>query len=344
MRKDAVLVTGAGSFCAINIIKSLKAAGKYRIITADIFPASVGAFRSDAGFLIPREGKDGKFIKALLEICRKEKAALLIPGFDSELPFIVEAKSQFERQGTKVLIGNERLIDIGNDKLKLAHFLQANGFPFLKSYPLSEHRAVTKELSFPFIVKPKAGWGQRGFHLISSQRDFDYVLGNLKASKDYMIQEYVSEDEGEFSNSVSVAVDGDILGCICSRRELVKGDSRKIIIDEFPDVKKQMLAIARKINSSGPVNLQCRLRKGKAYVFEINARFSTTNVVRTACGYNEVSLLAEHFLTGKKKYIRQYKKKVALVYLDYVYIDEKNIKDFENKKSTAAKAEVKHWL
>jgi len=344
MRKDTVLVTGAGSFCAINIIKSLKASGKYRIITADIFPASVGAFRSDAGFLIPREGKDGKFIKALLEICQKEKVAILIPGFDSELPFILQAQQKFEEQGTRVLIGSERLIDIGNDKLKLAAFLKDNNFPFLKSYALFEHRAALKELSYPFVVKPKAGWGQRGFHLISSRRDFDYVLGNLKASKDYMIQEYIDEREGEYSNSISVALDGDILGCICSRRELVKGDSRKIIIDHYPELREQMLRLARQIGSPGPMNVQCRLKKGKAYVFEINARFSTTNVVRAACGYNEVALLAEHFLTGEKKYIRQYKKKVALVYLDYVYLEPKAIDDFREKTRTTATAAVKHWL
>ena len=344
MRKDTVLVTGAGSFCAINIIKSLKAVNQYRIITTDIYPASVGVFRSDAGYLVPQEGEDDRFIKELLKICSKEKVAILIPGFDSELPFILQAKQKFEVQGTRVLIGNERLIDIGNDKLKLAGFLKDSGFPFLKSYPLSEHRAALKELSYPFVVKPKAGWGQRGFHLISSRRDFDYVLGNLKASQDYMIQEYIDEREGEYSNSVSVALDGDILGCICSRRELVKGDSRKIIIDHYPELREQMIRLARQIGSPGPMNVQCRLKKGKAYIFEINARFSTTNVVRAACGYNEVVLLTEHFLTGKKKYIRQYKKKVALVYLDYVYVDPKAIDGFKEKARTTAKAAVKHWL
>jgi len=166
----------------------------------------------------------------------------------------------------------------------------------------------------------------------------------LKAIKDYMIQEYIDEREGEYSNSVSVALDGDILGCICSRRELVKGDSRKIVIDHYPELRVQMLRLARQIGSPGPMNVQCRLKKGKAYIFEINARFSTTNVVRAACGYNEVALLAEHFLTGTKKYIRQYKKKVALVYLDYIYIEPQDINDFERKAYTKAKAAVKHWL
>lgn len=344
MRKDTVLVTGAGSFCAINIIKSLKEPRKYRIIAADIYPASVGVFRSDAGFLIPREGKDGRFIKALLEICRKEKVALLIPGFDSELRFILQAKQKFEEQGTRVLIGNERLIDIGNDKLRLAHFLKDHGFPFLKSYSIADRRLALSELSYPFVIKPKTGWGQRGFHLIANARDFDYVLGNLKAPQDYMIQEYINEREGEFSNSVSVALDGDILGCICSKRELVKGDSRKIIIDNYPGLKRQMIRLARHIGSPGPMNVQCRLRKGKAYIFEINARFSTTNVVRAACGYNEVALLAEHFLTGKKKYIHHYQQKVALVYLDYVYAQPQDIDGFKRKSYTTAKAVIKSWL
>ena len=67
MKNKIILVTGAGSFCAINIIKSLKSTNKYKIITTDIFPNSVGVFCSDKGFLVPKESEDGKFIDNLLK-------------------------------------------------------------------------------------------------------------------------------------------------------------------------------------------------------------------------------------------------------------------------------------
>lgn len=340
-----ILVTGAGSFCAINIIKSLKSTGKYRVIATDIFPESVGVFRADIGYLISKEGGDGRYIEDLLNIVKEQNISLIIPGFDSELPYLLEAKERFEEVGVKVLIGNDTLIKISTDKYRLSYYLKENRFPYLKAYNISEVELALNELSYPFIIKPKFGWGQRDFHLIRLDYELKYVLNAIKdAEKDFFIQEYIDETEGEFTNSISVATDGDILGCICSKRRLVKGDSRIIEIDDFYNIRKQILEIAKIINSQGPLNFQCRLKDNKAYVFEINARFSTTNVVRAACGFNEVDLLVENFLYGTKRYIHQYQKKVALAFLDYVYIDSEDIADFKEKRCTSVSGFINNWL
>jgi carbamoyl-phosphate synthase large subunit len=345
MTRPTILVTGAGSFCAVNIIKSLKATGKYRVIAADIVPASVGVFRSDAGFMVAREGKDGKFIENLLTICKQESVSLIIPGFDTENTYLLNAQKRFEKIGVKVLIGNKRLVEIGTDKHQLAGFFKSQDIPYLNSFHVSEKEIALEDLSFPIVIKPREGWGQRGFHLVKTREDFDRVIKMVQPEQhDYMIQEYIDDSEGEFTNSVSVALDGDILGCICTKRDLVKGESRKIIVDIYPEVREQMIKIAKAIGSPGPINLQCRLKNGIAYVFEINARFSTTNSVRAACDYNEVELLVDHYLTGEKTYIKDYKKQVALAYLDYVFINPEDIDDFGKNFHTREKGIIHNWL
>ena len=127
MKKKTILVTGAGSNCVINTIKSLKATGKYRIVATDIYPYSIGSFRSDIGYLVPKESDDDLFILKLLEICKKENVSLLIPGFDTEIPYIFKSKKRFEKNGVNVLIGNELLIKIGWDKYQLFKYLKENG-------------------------------------------------------------------------------------------------------------------------------------------------------------------------------------------------------------------------
>ena len=339
-----ILVTGAGSYCAVNIIKSLKSIRKYRIIATDIFPNSAGVFRSDKGFIVPREGPDGEFINTLLKICESESVDVLIPGFDSEIPYIFNAKHRFQGAGVKVIIGNKVLVQIGRNKYKLSEFLKNHGFAYLKSFLIDERKNALAQIPFPMVVKPLAGWGQRGFHIVHSEDEMSNVFNAIKHPEDYFIQEYVDDSEGEFTNSVSAAEDGEILGCICSKRELVKGDSRKILIDEFPDVKQQMINIANAIGSPGPINLQCRLKDGIAFVFEINCRFSTTNCVRAACGYNEVELLVDNFLTGVKRHIVHIERKVAIAYLDYVYLDPETVENFEKQKVTSSKAIINAWL
>ena len=344
MKNNIIMVTGAGSFCAINIIKSLKCTNKYKIITTDIFPHSVGVFCSDKGFLVPKESEDGKFIDYLLKICKKEQVDILIPGFDSEIPHIFDAKSSFELLGTKVLIGNKLLNEIGWDKYKLSLFFQKNQLPYLKSFEIIDKDKALMELSFPIVLKPKSGWGQRGFNMINNINEYEFYINNITNPENYMIQEFIDDKEGEFTNSVSVALDGDILGCICMKRELVKGNSRIITVDEFPELKEQMISIVKQIGSPGPINLQCRVKNGIAYVFEINPRFSTTNSVRAATGYNEVELLVDHFITGKKKYITNYKNLTAMAYLNYAFIKSESINEFNTKKSTTINAEIENVL
>ena len=337
-----VLLTGSGSFCAVNILKSLKQTNKYRIVATDIFSDSAGIFRANVGYLVPQENKnDNKYIDSLLNICTNENIDILIPGFDSELPYIYEAKSRFEAFGTKVLIGNDNLLTISEDKYKLSKFLEANNYPFLKSFHLLEYHNA---LPFPFVIKPKAGWGQRGFSIIHNKKEFDYVVDSIQDPDNYMVQEYIDETEGEYTNSVSVATDYDILGCICAKRELVKGSSRKIIVDEYPYLKEQLIAIAKTIHSPGPINFQCRLRSGKAFIFEINARFSTINSVRAVCGYNEVDILVDNFLTGNKTFIDSYQKKMAIAYFDYVFVDPNDVDVFAASKRTTASGQIYNWL
>ena len=167
------------------------------------------------------------------------------------------------------------------------------------SIELYENRKVYKdkalmELSFPIVLKPKSGWGQRGFNMINNINEYEFYINNITNPENYMIQEFIDDKEGEFTNSVSVALDGDILGCICMKRELVKGNSRLITIDEYPEVEKQMIAIVKEIGSPGPINLQCRVKNGIAYVFEINPRFSSTVLFRHLFGFKDLEWTLEN--------------------------------------------------
>jgi carbamoyl-phosphate synthase large subunit len=315
------LVTGAGSACGVNIIHSLRHAGGYRVVATDIFPASAGLLLADKGYVIPKEGPDGKYLDALLDIAKRESVQALIPGFDAELPYLSAASGRLQAQGVVPVIGDPDFIRIANDKLETQRFLAANGFPFLRSFGAAEKAKAVAELGFPLVVKPRSVWGSRGVQVVGSEAAMEQALDQIVGMGwEPLLQEFVPETEGEFTNSVAVAADYDILGVVCMRRELEKGDSRRLFLDDFPELQRQCEAIARALNTRGPINLQCRLVKERAYVFEFNARFSTTNIVRAAAGYNEVDALVKNFLTGEKVFFKGCPPVVAIMYLDYVYV------------------------
>jgi carbamoyl-phosphate synthase large subunit len=317
-----VLVTGAGSFCGVNIIHSLRHAGGYRIIAADIVALSAGLFLADRAYVIPKEGPDGAYIGALLDICRQEAVQALVPGFDTELPYLSSARAEFAALGVVPVIGDPEFIEIANCKQSTQQFLQGHGFPSLRSYRWEEKGRAIDELGLPLVVKPRQAWGARGFSVVwTKERLEQAVLDVLEAGWQPLVQEYVPDTEGEFTSSVMVATDYDVLGSICMRRELEKGSTRRIFVDRFQELRGQVEAIACALKTRGPVNLQFRVKDGRPYVFEFNARFSTTNVVRAVAGFNEVAVLVRNYLTGEKQRIKDYTPMVAVMYQDYVYAE-----------------------
>lgn len=343
------LVTGTGGFGAINIIKSLRAAGNYRIVATDIFPVAAGLFRADRGYLVPKEGTDGKYQEKMLEICVREKVQILIPGNDIEPLHLVTIREELKQNGTVLLTGTKEFLETANDKWRTMQFLHTNGCPCLKTYlPEDRDRAVA-EFGFPLVVKPRRGWGQRGFAVVNDPGQLDHQLARLRQLEwPGIIQEYIAESAGEFTTSVMVATDGEILGSIAMKRRLEKGSTREMEIADFPEVRKQIEALATTLFNTtgaiGPMNFQGRVRDGKFYVFEINARFSTTNVVRTAAGFNEVDILVRNFLTGEKQKISNYRPGVAVMFQDYVFVDREKFERWIASGETDRIGEVNPWL
>jgi carbamoyl-phosphate synthase large subunit len=138
-----------------------------------------------------------------------------------------------------------------------------------------------------------------------------------------MLQEYVGTPEGEYTVGVLHTLDGNFVGSIALRREIMGGLSNRIkapnrtdradlgpvlavssgvsqgVIDDFPEVRRQCEAIASAIGSRGPLNLQGRFANGVFMLFEINPRFSGTTYLRALAGYNEPDMLMRHHLRGE---------------------------------------------
>jgi len=343
--KVTVMVTGAGSFCAVNIIKSLRLSGNYRIICTDINSISAGLYCADVGYVVPKEGPDGKFIERVLEIAKKEKVVVIIPGFDSELLYFSEARQLFQKEGISLIMGNERLVRLSNDKLATSRFLNNTGIKAPLTFPGDEIEVAFRELDFPIIIKPNNGWGSR---FVTIAKNKDEAMRSMDAIKKGgwfpIIQEFISEKEGEFTVGADVAKDLEIMGIFTMKRDLVKGDSRRMWIGEYPEVSLQARKIIDSIGSCGPINLQGRFDKGIFKVFEINARFSTTTFVRSLCGFCEVDALIRNFVNEEKVKLVANRKGIAVAFVEYVFLDQKDFEDFELNGQTSRRGIVNSVL
>lgn len=276
-----VLITGAGGAAAVTLIRSAVAEGR-TVVAADIDPLAVGLYLvpPEQRILLPR-GDDAGFVDALLQAARRHGVGLVIPTVDTELAPTSARRSDFADAGVAVLVEQVRTLDLCLDKFALmracAGVVRVPGTVLLG--PETTEDEVTA-LGRPFIVKPRAGAGGRGFAIIQSAAD----LAPIPRDGSYLAQELLPGEE--FSIDVLARPDGHVVAAVPRRRDKV--DSGIAIAGRTvrdPALIEFGRAVATVIGVVAVVNVQARrATDGTPALLEVNARFPGTMSLTQAAG------------------------------------------------------------
>ena len=296
-----ILITGAGAVLGQGIIRSILQSKEklYNIHTVDPNILSTGHFLADAAHTIPLVN-DERYLDVLISILKNNSIDLILIGTDSELPFYAKYKNFLEKEfNLIVLVSNEKSIQIANDKWATSKFLKSSNFP----YPLSamannleEVENLLSKSNYPFFAKPIDGARSRGLLKINNHIQLQDVL---KTPKNLVIQEYLEDDEGEYTSGCLV-FDGKCKSVVTLRRDLRDGNTyRAFYKNDYSKFDDYIAKVAEKLNIFGPCNFQFRIKDNKPVIFEINARFSGTTPIRFMFGFNEVLASLDFLLFNK---------------------------------------------
>ena len=353
----SVLITGVGGggigeqiFFALSLSKY-----PYRIITVDHDPFNLCLYPIDKSYLVPSATKKEYFSK-LLQICKKESITALIPGSEIELSIISKNRDLFNKENIFLPINNNDVIELCRNKWSTYLFLKNNGFSAPKSYLWSESNKIDN-LDFPVIIKPCIlSGGSRLVFVAQNNEELSFFCRYLiRQGIKPMVQKYVGSYENEYTIEVLTSYEGDILGSIAIKRNVqgrlstlyrlknyYDGDPLCVstgvsqgFIDDFPNIRKNAEKIAEKLNSRGPLNIQCREDKNEIFVFEINPRFSGTESLRALAGYNAPDSLLRKYILGEDIKRLNYKKGIVSrgLYNHFTNYEKYNIlRSFYRKK------------
>ena len=286
----SVLVTGVGGGVGQSILKSLQNSA-YRVIGADGDVLAAGLYAVTKAYQVPYAAAPG-YVERLLDICEREKCALLFPGLDAELPVLAREAHRFRERGVVPVVSSPEVVAIADDKLETYRFLSARGFPAPRTLPLSECA-----LPFPLVLKPRRGGARsQGVFVVGDERALSQRLSTLDAAN-YVAQEHI---EGDEYTCGSISFENRCYGAIVMRRVLRDGDTYKAFVQNDPRIEAHVTAVAEALKPFGACNFQLRVRDGVPYIFEINARCSGTTHSRTLAGFNE-PLMAADYLTQNKR-------------------------------------------
>lgn len=315
-RRPRILVAGiAGASLGTEIAKSLRYAGGYDILGCDISPLAFGHYDRNFGstYVIGRE----PYIANLLELCSRERVDCIIPGGDEPAVLISRNVQHFTEAGIRVCQNNPALVEQLSHKGECFKALADIGIPTPATRTI-ESIGDLDDLPMPCIVKPAVASGGSVFVFFAKDRDeahlyCTYLRNNGRTP---VAQEYLSEESGEFTVGVLSMPGGSCAGAIALKRSFnsklsvsMRGDGFLISsgysqgrIDEYPEVCATATLIAKRLGSTGPLNIQGRFSTDGTFMpFEINPRFSASTFLRTLAGFNEVDFFTRSVLELEPK-------------------------------------------
>ncbi|OIK10937.1 hypothetical protein BIV60_19385 [Bacillus sp. MUM 116] len=334
MNKLNVLITGSGSLYGVAVIQSLlKSKLNVKLVAADTQSSALGLHLAHRGYIVPPVKEEQLYLERLLDIIRAEKIDAIFIASSQELSFYSHYKALLERETkAKVFTNSVPVLSICSDKWKTINFLKEQNFHYPKTirYPEDKDKieAFLKETGFPLIAKPRRGKGSEDIHLIQNASHLNQVLSN---KTDMILQQFLPDDQQEFTVGICCSINGNVLSSIALKRHLQDGITVTAISDDYKDITDYCERVAETLKPYGPCNFQLRLWNGKAYIFEINPRFSSTTGMRTLLGVNEPEILLQaELLQEKIPEIKILKTSVIRQFADYL-VPTEQIVSLQNK-------------
>jgi len=319
LEKIRVLVTGSGGAGTLGreIIKSfLMLPDIYEIIATNSDSLDLSLNNEVKMQQIPNSSSSD-YIEKMLKICKEEKIQAIAPGSEPETEIISKNSLIFSEENIVTLTNKYSLVKLCNDKQSLSEFLISKGIKSPKTF-LFEEISEKMVSNYPLLIKPTIGSGSRNVFIAQNFEELSFFRKYLIKQKiKPIIQEYISGIDNEFSIGLLYCKGGKLTTSIAMRRNLHSGLSTRSVIkskqneslivssgisqgyfDDFPEIRKKAIDIASTLNSDGPINIQCRIKDGELYVFEINPRFSGTTASRALLGCNEPDILTKFRISG----------------------------------------------
>lgn len=323
-RELTVLVTGVGAPVAVSVFKALRQATmKLRIVGTDANPLSVGLYRADKAYVLPRVTIDeDTYRDRLAEICRAENVAMVCFGSEIEMRRVAPHLDDFERQsGARLILNAPAILETFMDKWETVSLLKAKGLPVPDSVLTTDPAALKAFLSrhtFPLILKPRHSSGSKNVFFVHSVRELEFFSRYVLEP---VVQEYLLPDDEEYTVGVYKSRRFGYVGQIVLRRVISAGVTYKAEVVRDEGIESVCRAVVESFDVWGPINVQLRKTADGVRIFEINLRFSSSAVMRAHFGFNEPDMCVRDVVLEERPPRPVIRAGSVLRYWDEVYLE-----------------------
>jgi len=178
VRPITVLVSASGAPGTAALLRALRENGEraVRLVGTDMSERAIGRHLCDVFHLVP-PGADPGFAEAVLEICEREGADVVLPQSSFDLLGLAEARERFAAAGVTAMVSSPEAIRRANDKAESYAMLDAIGVrgpAWRRVRGPAALAAAARALGYPerdVCMKPVFSSGTRGFRVLSASAD-----------------------------------------------------------------------------------------------------------------------------------------------------------------------------
>ncbi|MGG7213217.1 ATP-grasp domain-containing protein [Clostridium nigeriense] len=233
---------------------------------------------------------DDNYVSFLKNYCIENNINSIISLFDIDLPILSSNKKEFEDIGTKVIVSDEAVINICNDKWQTYDFLINNNFNSPKTF-LGLNSAILalrdKEIEYPVIIKPRWGMGSISVYEAENEEElvvlYKRAIRNVtdtylkyesmeKMEESILIQEKLKGQE--YGLDVINNLNGEYQNTIVKKKLMMRSgetDCAEIIESEI--MKSLGKEISSKLKHISNLDMDVFLSNDIPYILDMNARF-----------------------------------------------------------------------
>jgi carbamoyl-phosphate synthase large subunit len=298
-------------------IRELRKNGGGKVYTTDCDKTAPAIHHSDGYFLTPLI-YDKNYIPTLIEICKDYQISGILSFIDPELEILAKNREKFNDLGVKILIPDEKYVQICYDKCVTQKFLDDNNIPTPITF-LDVEDCISKigsgKFEFPVMIKPVRGSASIGVQMVDNKEDLLFYSEKIK---DYIIQEYFTGPE--YGVDVLVDFKGTVISLFVKRKIRMRaGETDKAVSVKVPEVMEISTKIGELLGGPGPLDMDIFEKDGKYFVSEINPRFGGGYPFAYELGVNFMELMIKLLKNQEiKPEIGNYKENVYFAKYDHV--------------------------
>ena len=260
---------------------------------------------------------------ALLEVLKEEKYDVTIPLTDFSATMLSKHKDELKAY-TNPAVNDWEIFLGAADKLNTMVACMDNGIPCPKTLRAADalDEVLASGMEYPFIIKPRVGYGSIGFHRIDNEEDlrkhFDACVEKFGGM---VVQEYIPQTGTQYKCEVFIDGNGEVKSAHVfdkTRWYPIDGGSTccSTSVDR-PDIVKSCIDLLGALNwrGYGDVDLIEDPRDGIAKVMEINPRITASVKVCIKSGVDFARQIVEYETGREVTDYNEYEKGICLRYM-----------------------------